>query len=64
MGMSQSHVSKSLPQVADLRIWREKRSWERVVRHLNANGLSPCVPCELVSWLRRRGLSAWCQECA
>jgi hypothetical protein len=51
------------PAVVDLTVWRERRAWLAAARHLDALGLPPCVPCELVAWLHRHGVrSAWCQE--
>jgi hypothetical protein len=47
--------------VADLTMWRERRAWLAAAQHLDGRGLPPCVPCQLVAWLRRQGVrSAWC----
>lgn len=54
--------SRAPSQIADLRVWRERRAWEAAARHLHARGLPACVPCELVGALRRAGLTVWCQE--
>lgn len=48
--------------VIQLEPWRERAAWLAAAEHLNARGLTPCVPCELVGWLRRHGVPAWCQE--
>jgi hypothetical protein len=48
--------------VTSLAAWRERRAWLAAAQHLDARGLPPCVPCELVGWLRRHGIPAWCQE--
>jgi hypothetical protein len=46
----------------ELAVRREGRAWRRAAEHLNEWGLAACVPCELVTWLRRFGLVVWCQE--
>jgi hypothetical protein len=62
----QGTESRSAPRVTpardDLAAHRELRAWQRAAEHLNARGLSACVPCELLAALRRRGLAVWCQE--
>jgi hypothetical protein len=48
--------------VDELAAWRERRAWLAAAQHLDARGLPPCVPCELVGWLRGYGIPAWCQD--
>lgn len=60
---SRHEVIRYSPQIADLRVWRERRVWLAAAEYLDSRGLPPCVPCELVAWLHRRGVrSAWCQQ--
>ena len=61
--MSRLQDSTSRRQsVADLAVWRERRSWAAAAAWLNREGLAACVPCELLTVLRRLGLVVWCQE--
>lgn len=53
-------VTSISQQVTDMYVWRERRAWRQAAEFLNERGLAACVPCELVAWLRRRGLIVWC----
>lgn len=46
--------------VADLRTFRERQAWLAAAQYLDARGLPPCVPCSVLTWVRRRVPSAWC----
>jgi hypothetical protein len=63
---AESTEQRSVPTltrpVSELAVWRQRQAWEQTAEHLNQHGYAACVPCQLVRFLRRRGLEVWCQE--